>query len=191
MNVDKRTALEQVASGVLITLKLLAVFVTAGAFWAGISAIFFPQTMRSDSFLLRPVVPGSYSLIVAWPCLIVATGIMIVFIDRWVKVIPGVMGYSVFGALIMLFTGKYNKLIVPWPMALFLLLFAVGCTALSMTFLDRKLSVLDRTCLMAFVFCMALGTSMSISITITFLSIGLLILFIAWIVDRGGHVKLR
>jgi hypothetical protein len=181
---DDRTVKEQVINGVSITLKFLAAFATAGMFWAGLTAIVFPQRMSLDSFLLRPITIGPHSFIIAWPCLIVATGIMIASIDLWVRILPGVLGYSTLGALVMLFTGKYNRLIVPRAMSLFLLLFAAACTALSLTFLDRKLSVMDRICLMAFICCLAIGTSPSISITITFLGIGFATLLVAWIVDR-------
>jgi len=113
-----------------------------------------------------------------------STAILLLTMDRWVKIIPGVLGYATLGGLIMLFSGHYSRIRVPWRVALILTLFTIASAGLSLTFQERKLNVVDRVALMAFVSCLAIGTTPSFSAMLMALGIGFAFLLFAWALDR-------
>lgn len=173
----KRTVKDQVIKGALLTAKVLLVWATAGMFWIGIYVIFSPGRVRPEALSARSLVVGSVLLVMS-------TAILLFTIDRWVKIIPGVMGYATLGGLIMLFSGHYGRILVPWRVALILTLFTIASAGLSLTFQERKLNVVDRVALMAFVSCLAIATTPSVSTMLTALSIGFAFLLFAWVLDR-------
>src|SRR5215469_17959547 len=103
---DKRTVKDQVIKGTLLTAKVLLVWATAGMLWIGIYVIFSPGRVRQEPLSTRSLLVGSVLLVMS-------TAILLLTMDRWVKIIPGVLGYATLGGLIMLFSGHYSRIRVP------------------------------------------------------------------------------
>jgi hypothetical protein len=140
----------QVKNGFRTAGWVLFTITTVFLLLGGITAICFPNTIEPYSFLRHS--PG-----IGWIFLAVSTVILIVMMDRWVKILPGIIGYAIVGALIALETGHYGHLPVPRGQALIALLFLSVVTALSLTFQKRTLNVVDRIALLTFVFCLVFG----------------------------------
>lgn len=171
---------DQVMSGLSITAKGLAGFATIGMFWTGIIAIASPERVRPDSFLLRRLALGTHSFIAAWICLAVSSAILVLTMDRWVKVLPGFFATSTLIPLIMLSGRRYNGAPVPWNVALLLTFFTISTAVVTLTFQDRKLHVIDRVALMAFLFCLGIGMTPKLSTMFMALGIGFGLLLVAW-----------
>jgi len=185
---DKRPATMQIISGLAIAAKTLLAIFTGGALAGGLAVLRKPEATLPDSFIGRhPFTP--------WACVIIATVILILTIDRWVTILPGILGYATLGGLIMVTSGHYGKMVVPRPIALALMLYAIAGTGLTMSFARRPLTLIDRVALLAFVFCLAFSMSASISSASIALGIGSAFLLIAWVIDRimggGRHTASR
>ena len=178
---DSRPVKEQVTSGLLITAKTLLAIFTGGALAGGLAVLRTPETIRPDSFVGRyPLTP--------WACVIVATLILIFTIDRWVTILPGILGYGTLGGLIMLASGHYGKMNIPRPIALALTLYSIAGTGLTLSFARRPLTLIDRVALLAFVFCLAFSITPDTFAMTVALGIGVAFLLTAWAVDRiPGH----
>src|SRR5579859_1487095 len=140
----------QVKNGFKRAGMILFSITTVGLFLGGIAAVCFPKTINPDSFLVRS--PG-----IGWIFLAVATVILIVMMDRWVKILPGLIAYAILGDLIALTTGHYGKLAVPRRDAFIALLFLSAFTVASLTFQERALNMVDRVALLVFAFCLTFG----------------------------------
>src|SRR6476661_7870724 len=115
---DNKPVKDQVTSGLLITAKTLLAIFTVGALAGGLAILRTHEAIRPDSFVGRyPFTP--------WACTIVATLILIFTTDRWVTILPGILGYGTLGGLIMLASGHYGKMHIPRPMALALTLYTI------------------------------------------------------------------
>jgi hypothetical protein len=128
----------------LRTVALIALFFgTAALFLGGVAYTFFPS---------------DHSHFLGWILLAVSTAVMIFQMDRWVKVLPGLLGLAVLNGLITIFSGHVlaNPTQPVGRLEAFgLTLFFVVSCVLSGTFKDRQLNFVDRTALMAFVFSFA------------------------------------
>ena len=154
-----------------------------GMFCGGIIAITHPERVRPESFLLWRIPAGTHSFSAGWIYLAVSTAILILTMDGWVKILAGWFAYSTLGALIML-SGKYNGVPVPRNEALFLWVFTISTAAVCWTFRERKLQVIDRFAMMAFLFSLGLGMTQHDSTMFAALSIGFTFLLLAWAVDH-------
>lgn len=175
---------EQIASGLTIAAKTLFAIATGGALVGGLAVIGKPEATLPYSFVGRhPLTP--------WVCVIIASLILVLTLDRWITILPGILGYATLGGLIMLATGKYGKMHVPRLIALVLTLYTIAGTGLTLSFARRPLTLIDRVALMGFVFCLAFSMSASILATSIALGVGSVLLLIAWALDRiprrGGH----
>jgi len=179
-----RSVKEQVLSGLSITVKALAAFATIATFWAAIIAVTSPERVRPESFLLRRWALGTHSFIVAWICLAVATAILVLTMDRWVKILPGFFFSATVIPLIMLSGRRYHGVPVPWNVGWSLLFFTISAAIISLTFQERRLHVIDRVALMVFLFCLGIGMTPNVSTMFTALGIGFAFLVLAWAVDR-------
>ena|SRR5436190_11135107 len=175
-----RTIKSQIISGLQLAAKTILAIATAGIFFGSLTAIISPSRVRPDSFLVRSPASG-------WILLAVATTILIATMNRWVKILPGVLGYSTLGGLIMLASGQYNKVPVPRLTAILLILFTVASSLLSLTFQERRLSIVDRLALLGFLFCLAFSATPTFSTMLTALAIGVGCLLLAWTIDRIEH----
>lgn len=140
----------QIKNGFKTAGWILFAFMTFVLLVVGLDAICFQKTIEPNSSLLR-------TLLIPWICLAIGTVILIVLMDRWVKILPGFIAYGIIGALIALSTGHYGKLPVPRGQALIILLFLAAMTFLSLTFQRRALNLADRIALLIFVFSLTFG----------------------------------
>jgi hypothetical protein len=182
---QKPGTMSQVKNGLRLAVLTLVFFGIAGLFFAGVNYAFFPT---------------GHSRALGLVFLIISTSVMVVEMNRWVKVLPGILGFAVLNGLIMLFTGHLlNDSSIPISRldALVITLFFLGSSQLSRTFKDRKLNVIDRVALLAFAFSVPLligfnstreevkGRSAPLdSIEFITMGIGLCCLLIAWVYER-------
>jgi hypothetical protein len=184
---DRRSIIEQVLSGLKVAAVGIFGIATIGMFWGGITVLTTPGRVASWSFLFHRISVGGHSIIAGWVCLVISAAILILTMDRWVNILPGILAYSTFGGLVMLAGGRYNGIPVPWQAALFLVVFGIATTLVSFSFCKRKLSVIDRIVLMAFQACMPLSATTDVSIMYKALSAGFSLLIVGWIVNRFQH----
>jgi hypothetical protein len=181
---DNRPVSEQVVSGLRICALLFLGFLTIVMFWGGIALITTPQRVSPNSLLLRGLSLEAHPIIAGWIFLLVSAPILFLTMERWVKVLPGFFAYSTVGALIMLISGRYNHIRVPWETALFLTLVGISTAAVSSTFQNRKLRVIDRISLMAWQACWAVAAiPKKPAVMYLVLATSLALLLIAWQAD--------
>lgn len=176
--------IEQVVSGLRISALILFGFMTMVMFWGGVALITTPQRVSPNSLLLRVLFLQTHPIIAGWIFIPVSAAILLLTMNHWVKLLPGFFAYSTIGALIMLFSGQYNGVRVPWRAALFLTIIGISTAVVSSTFHNRKLRIIDRVALMVFQVCWALAVlpkpTMMMYLALT---AGLAFLLIAWEVD--------
>jgi hypothetical protein len=149
-------------------------------FWVGITLITTPQRISSNSILLRALSLETHPVIAGWIFLPLSAAILFLTVDRWVKILPGFFAYSTIGGLITLLSGQHNRAPAPWQAALFLTIFGISASALSLTFQGRKLRLIDRIALMGFQACLPLGATTKLSVMYGALTASLAFLLIAW-----------
>jgi len=129
-----------------------------------------------------------YPHIVGYLGLAVAALLAVFTMDKWVKVLPGLLGISIFNAIMVLangYTGVDRSQQVPRPTAAALLIGLVVCSILANTLRSRGLDTVDRTALLGFLFSFGWAIARFPSL----LGIGLMLSFlgIAWAHDRCGR----
>lgn len=151
---DGRTVGEQIISGVLITLKGLLICAFAGVLLNGLDLVLFPGRANSESL------SGRHPFVLGIILLTTVTVILISTINRWIAALPGFLGYCAFAFIrgsILFGHTLGGRTPIPRSTVAFLAEFFVLAMFLSMTFMYRNLSWLDRFALIGFVFCV--GTS--------------------------------
>ena len=111
--------------------------------------LFFLRTVDRTSW------SGRHAAIVALVFLVVSIPIMFATMNRWLKVMAGFLGLAVLNALISLGTGHIlanPTMPISRPYALSLMLFFAAAAVLTGLMKNRKLSVVDRILVMAFLF---------------------------------------
>jgi hypothetical protein len=184
---DGRTVGEQIISGVLITLKLLIGFAVTGTMVYGLNLLFYPVRPNPGSLSGRhPYALGAFLLTIV-------TVILNATIKRWVKILPGILGYCAFRALWVAALGLIlgSRKPVPGSTALFLTIVLAADTVLSITFVLRKLNLLDRVSLIGFVYCLGISvlTNQSLSLFVA-PTVGSCLLLLAWLVERNKHRRM-
>ena len=181
--------MSQLKSGLRLAGLTLVFFGIAGLFFAGVSRAFFP---------------ASHSRVLGLAFLVISVPVMVVTMNRWVKVLAGLLALAVLNGLISISTG--HLLANPTrPMskldALYMTVFFAAAAALASTLKGRKLDLVDRIAVLAFVSSLALlmeyeGTHLRpgaplASTDFTLMGIGLCCLLIAWgygrLQRRRGH----
>jgi len=78
--------------------------------------------------------------------------IFLALMDRWIKAFPALMAVGTLSSFVCIFSGHMasNPIPVARPRAVGATLFFAASTALGLTFVGRKLNVLDRVALLAF-----------------------------------------
>jgi|GEM_PF-4388084 len=135
----------EVISGVIKVGNILLIIFCIGLFLNGVSYTFFT---------------GEHSRILGLIFLAISSTILFVTMDKWVNIVPGIMGYGVLIGIIMTVSGHLlNNRNIPVSRmeGLFTVFFAISGTVLSLTFTNRPLKMIDRVGLMGFVFCIAIG----------------------------------
>ena len=162
-------------SGLLLAAKTLVAIATGGLFFAGIAAVFIPSLIRPESFLAHSVVFG-------WGSLTIATAILILTMNRWAKILPGLLAYGALGGLLAIVSGRLSgspNTRISRSEVIFITLFLAVSSALSFALQKRNLNTVDRIALMIFAFCLALSVSPKQSTMLMTIGIGLASLLFA------------
>ena len=177
-HMQKPGTMAQVKSGLQLAALTLLSFGVAGLFLAGVAYSFFP-TGRSR-------VLGLVFLMISVP-------VMVVTMNRWVKVLAGVLALAVLNGLLSIGTGHLpanpTQPISRVDAFFMTVLFAVA-TALVSTLKGRKLNFVDRIAVMAFVSILAVlicyeGARITLASTdFVLMGVGLCCLLVAWGYDR-------
>ena len=184
---DGRPVGEQIISGVLITLKFLIGFAVVGVMLYGLRLFFFPEHFDSARLSGRhPYALGAFLLTIV-------TVILNATIQRWVTILPGILGYCAFRALGAAALGRAltSRTPVPRSTALFLAIVLLADAVLSITFVLRNLHLLDRCSLIGFVYCVGISmqTNQPISLHVASTA-GSCLLLLAWLVERNKHPRM-
>jgi len=102
------------------------------------------------------------------------------------------MAVGTFSSFVAIFSGHANTSPIPVsrPMAMGLMLFFGASTALALTFVGRKLNVVDRIAILAFV-SVILWQAFENRVTFLALALAFCALLLAWVFDRvrrRGHI---
>lgn len=178
---DKRPWLEQARSGFLIAANFLIGFAVYLCLIFGLALVCFPEKTTPDRFA------GRHPFIVGATFMALATSVMLATVSRWIAFIPGFLGYGAFGGMIMIATGHMINSRAPvlhW-VSISGTAFCLLGAAVSSTFVDRQLRLVDRICLVAFVYSLTLSMMFhNLATEALAISTGLLALLFAWGVDR-------
>ncbi len=177
--------MSEVKSGFRLAALTLASLLIAALFFAGVIYAFFPTGH-----------PRALGLLF----LIISASVMAVMMNRWVKYLPGILGFAALSGLIMFFTGHLlNDSSIPISRldTLIITFFFLGSSQLSRTFGDRKLNLVDRVALLAFAVSVPLligfntsreeargRTALLDPVEVITMGAGLCCLLIAWFYDR-------
>lgn len=182
--------ISRVKSGLRLVGLILAFVIVAGMFFAGASyTVFASGGSRPVGLML----------------LAISVSIMACTMNRWLKILPGILGVAVLNGVITLSTGHLlNNSGIPTSRtgALFLTLFFAASCLLSRTFLHGDLDVIDRVVALAFVACLpvligfgsireqTVGRSSALSrAEFVTMAIGICFLLVAWTHDRVRRVR--
>jgi hypothetical protein len=179
---QKLGKISQVKSGFRLAGLALLFFLVAGLFFASVDYLFFPGHSRALGLVF----------------LVISTPVMVVTINRWVRVMTGILALAVLNGVLSISTG--HLLANPaQPIsrldALYLTTFFAAAAALSSTMKARTLSVVDRISVLAFVFSFAyllgyegmrdIGKIAPLNATdFVLMGIGLSCLFLGWAYNR-------
>ena len=126
------------------------------------------------------------SRILGYELLIVAAVIMLATAEHWKRVFPGIMLAAILNSLLELSRGHAvnnpSVAVAPSTAAIHLLV-TTGVTALTLTFKNRRLTILDRTALLAFV---AIFFWQAVDGRFASLKLlgGAFCILLAWVIDR-------
>ena len=135
--------MSQVKSGFRSAALILIGFVVGGMFFGGVASLLSPNSI---SRWLGPVF------------LIVSTPIMIVTMNRWAKVMAGFLGLAVLNGLVSISSGHVlanPTMPIARLDALYLTLFYATATMLATAITQRRLNLVDRISVMAFLYSLA------------------------------------
>jgi hypothetical protein len=182
---ESGTVKSQVKSGFRLAGNVVLTIATAGLLVVGVGDVFFPIGVRPESFST-----GSQAF--GWLYLIVATIIMIWKMDRWVIILPGILGYAALGGILATVSGRLpNNPPTPIPRtnAALITVLLLANSAVSSTFGKRSLNIIDRIALLIFVFSAAFAQSPRHSTMFLALGVGLASLLCAWVYHRIGDSR--
>ena len=131
--------------------------------------------------------PSSHSPLLGWTYLVIASIILVATINRWVKILPGILGYAALNSSLALYTGHLiGSPPIPisrFAAAAYTILFAVSAVV-SARFRNRRLNRLDQIALLASVYSVVWASLFETSMAFIALSIGISGLLIALAYDR-------
>ncbi len=142
-HMTKPNTKSQVKNGLRMAAPILTVLFVGGLFFGGVAYALFPAGHS----------PG-----LGWDFIAVSSAIMIHQMSRWIGVLAGLLGLAVLNGLISIASGHVlanpTEPIVRLQ-AFYLTLFFTACAVLSATLRKRKLNLVDRACVMVFLFSFA------------------------------------
>jgi len=161
--------------------RLAANFLRAAAYTAAfvwLALVYVGGTLAS-----RPET-GAHSRLAGWTVLLVAAAVMIATMDHWVRYIQLIFGSGILGGLLATGTGHllngepFSRLVAAAITALF-----VGCSLISRTLARRRLMMVDRVAILAFLAAFVGGILKGTPASgLVGLSIGFGFLSIGWLV---------
>jgi hypothetical protein len=157
-------------------------FWLAGMLWFGLVIAGIGITFRPDQ---TPVVvtQSPHPPIIGWLLLALAGLILILTADRWIKVLPALLGVGTLGGIMIMASGhelNHPEIHVSLRAGAGLTFFLALSAILSSTFVGRPLHIWDRCALFGFVCCF-FGQVVDPKRTVEALAIGLACLLGAWI----------
>jgi hypothetical protein len=174
------TIKEQVKSGLRRTAGWLA-----GMAWLGLVFWGIVEAFGTDANFSEGHHP---SRVLGYFILVAAAVIFVITANRWKRVLPGIMLAATLGSLLELVRGhavNNPSVLVPRSIAFVQLVVIVGVTALSFTFKNRPLNIVDRVALLAFAASIYVGGEETIQQKVPLaLIVGGACAFVAWVVDR-------
>jgi hypothetical protein len=167
-------------AAILLTISILAV---------GLDSLRRPVAVEKGAFLANhPVILGATfvaisSIIIFWTA------------NRWIKVLPGLIGYALVGALIATSNGGFQSRIASRNLSLrntilLAILLIIDC-ALAFRLSKRKISVIDRLALLVFVLSLALSMMSDPKPMFEDLLVGTLSLLLANFIHRLGILSVN
>jgi len=184
---SRPSKMSQVKSGLRLAALILVGFVVAGMFFGGADYLFFPS---------------AHSRWLGLIFLVISTPVMVLTMNRWVKVMAGFLGLAVLNGLLSISTGHVlanPTMPISHLYASSLTLFFALAAILTGKMKDRRLGLVDRISVMAFLCSLAFlisyqtqreaAKSAPLNATaFTLMGISLSCLFAAWAVD---HIQRR
>lgn len=169
-DMPKRTVLSQVKNG----------FRRAGSWLLGFGWLFLVFSGLGIAFT-----PSPHSPILGWCLLGIAGFALLLLIDRCIRVFAALMAVGTFSSFVGIFSGHMNTSPIPISptMAAGLMLFFAASTALALTFVGRKLNVVDRIAILVFLSIIFWQAAVN-RVVVFALAAALLALFAAWAYDR-------
>lgn len=163
-------------------------FRTAGLilYAIGVVLLLFGGAMIADG-------QGSYPRFVGWILLLVATVVLTIEVNRWRNILPGLLVVAAFNGLAAVVSGHLINsahTAIPRSDALVLTIFLLVSAFLSQTLRAHALNPVLRIGLVSFVFCI-LWESLSNSISVPALTLGILSLLVPSAYERSGKHKRR
>ncbi|MGH9396344.1 MAG: hypothetical protein ACRD18_05780 [Terriglobia bacterium] len=130
--------------------------------------------------------PGPYSPILGWVFLVIAGAVLVVTMDRWVKVFPALLILATINSTACIFTGHLTgnpSAPISPTQALIAALLLAGSTILSLRLKSHKLRLLDRLSAFVFVFCV-FWQAVDERVALVAPVIAFVALLLAWACDR-------
>jgi len=143
---DKPTTMKQVSNGFRAAGVALLGLAWLGLVLGGMMVAFEPSS--------------NYPRVTGWVALALAAVALLTTAHYWVKVLPGLLGIATLNATVSIFTKHATNLgSVPISRsdALIAALLLAASTALSFSFISRKLNILDRFVFLIYVSCIFWG----------------------------------
>lgn len=168
-----KTVLSQVKGGLRLTAIVLLMVGWLGLVFGGMAIA---------------LTPSPHSPVVGWGLLVIAAVILVLTMDRWVRVLPGILAYGILGGILTILSGhalNQPSVNVPRVEGVIMTILIAGSAAVSFTFTKRKLDLFDRLALLAFVFCFFWQAALRHFVLVP-LAIGFCFLAAAW-----GYARLR
>ena len=163
----KRSWKKEVASGLRICGLMIAGFLVFAQLLWGAGVAF--------SKLPGPKGP-------AWVALLVAVGIVVQTVERWKRVLPGLLILAAFNALVMALSGHLinnPRVVISREVSVGAALLFVAASVLSARFYDRRLGLVDRIAILSYVAFFTWGWLSNLFLTP--LMLGTAVLGAAWL----------
>jgi hypothetical protein len=135
--------------------------------------------------------PTTHSRATGWILFVVSASVIAITVDRWVKVLGGVLALAVLNGIIVTLEGHTTSEPVPRLQGIAITLFFSACVYIALTFSGRKLDMADRASLIAFVLSFIWGLAHDASkpetdwgspsaVCVIAMAVGACCLFAAW-----------
>ena len=136
---------------------------------------------------------GRHSHLIGWTCLLIALGVLLGTMDRWVRYAQVFLGGGVLGGWVAFTRGHLlsSQDPFPRPLALAMTLVFVGCSLLIGMLARRPLQPIDRVGLTAFVTAFTSGFLVKGSAGLAGPTVGFAVLLALWVYHRYTDEKPR